>query len=353
MPLLPLVGHEVLRGQLSAAVRRGSLPQLLLLTGPQGVGKQRVGLWLAQRLLCQGAPGEPCGTCRPCRLVLGLGHPDVHWLMPVPRPKAAEPDKQIEELEDLLGEVLEERRKQPLYGPPEGLAGHFVATARLVIRRAALRPVEGNTRVFLIGYADRLVPQESSPEAANALLKLLEEPAAGTYFVLTAEDPESVLPTIRSRAVALRLGTLRDEQVRGFLGAHGGIGSGDLEAMLTQAQGSIGRAVTDPASAEKGTMLAAALLESARAKSPALWEMALKQTTFSARGDFTAALDAIAEMLAEALRGTTVRSPLTAVPPRRLLAALDRVGEAREMAQGNVNPQLLLAVLGQDLAGTL
>ena len=173
MPLLPLVGHEVLRGQLSAAVRRGSLPQLLLLTGPQGVGKQRTGLWLAQRLLCEGPPGEPCGACRTCRLVLGLGHPDVHWLMPVPRPKAAEPDKQIEELEDMLGEVLEERRKQPLYGPPEGLAGHFVATARLVIRRAALRPVEGNTRVFLIGYADRLVPQESSPEAANALLKLL------------------------------------------------------------------------------------------------------------------------------------------------------------------------------------
>jgi hypothetical protein len=73
--------------------------------------------------------------------VLGLGHPDVHWLMPVPRPKTAEPDKQVEEVEDLLGEVLEERRKQPLYGPPEGLAGHFVATARLIIRRAALRPL--------------------------------------------------------------------------------------------------------------------------------------------------------------------------------------------------------------------
>ena len=272
--------------------------------------------------------------------------------MPVPRPKAAEPDKQVEELEDLLGEVLEERRKQPLYGPPEGLAGHFVATARLITRRAALRPVEGRIRVFLIGHADRLVPQESSPEAANALLKLLEEPAPETYFVLTADDPESVLPTIRSRAVAMRLGTLRDEQIRGFLSEHGGVSPGDLGAMLTQAQGSIGRAATDPASAEKGSTLAAALLESARGGSPVMWELALKQTTFSARGDFTAALDAMAEMLAEALRGTAGRSPLASVPPGRLLAALDRVGEAREMAQGNVNPQLLLAVLGQDLAGT-
>src|SRR5262245_47888673 len=173
MPLLPLIGHEGSRSQLAAAIRRATLPQLLLLTGPAGTGKQRLGLWIAQRLFCEGPPGEPCGVCRPCRLVLGLNHPDLHWMIPVPRPKAGEPDKQIEELEDLRGEALADRRQRPLYGPPEGLAGHFVATARLLIRQAALRPVEGRIRVFLVGYAERLVPQESSPEAANALLKLL------------------------------------------------------------------------------------------------------------------------------------------------------------------------------------
>lgn len=353
MPLLPLVGHEVLRGQFSAAIRRGTLPQLLLLTGPQGGGKQRLGLWLAQRLFCAGPPGEPCGTCRTCHLILGLGHPDVHWLIPVPRPKAQEQDKQVDELEDLLGEVLEERRKQPLYGPPEGLAGHFVATARLIIRRAALRPVEGRTRVFLISHADRLVPQESSPEAANALLKLLEEPAPETYFILTAEDPDSVLPTIRSRAVSMRLGSLQDEQVRGFLAEHAEAAGAELDAMVAQGQGAIGRAIVDPANATRGSSLAVALLESARAGTPAAWEAALKQTTFSARGDFTATLDAMAETLTAAVRGSNTRSFMAAVPPRRLMIALDRVGEAREMAQGNVNPQLILAVLGQDLAEIL
>lgn len=292
--------------------------------------------------------------CRSCRLVLGLIHPDLHWVIPVPRPKASEPDKQVEELEDLLGEVIEERRRTPLYGPPEGLAGHFVATARLLIRQAALRPVEGRIRVFLVGHAERLVPQESSPEAANALLKLLEEPSPDTYFVLTAEDPGSVLPTIRSRAVRMRVGTLRDDQVRGFLEEHGGTAPTEVEAAVAQGQGSIGRAVTDPANAARGLALAASLLQAARDKSPETWELALKQTPFSARGDFTAALDALAEMLTDAMRGDAASpTPVSTARPEKLLKALDHVGEARELAQGNVNPQLLLAVLGQELAETL
>jgi DNA polymerase-3 subunit delta' len=354
MPLLPLIGHGASRSQLAAAIQHGTLPQLLLVTGPAGVGKQRLGLWIAQRLFCEGPAGEPCGICRPCRLVLGLNHPDLHWMIPVPRPKAGESDKQVEELEDLIGQVLEERRRNPLYGPPEGLAAHFVATARLLIRQAALRPVEGQIRVFLVGHAERLVPQESSPEAANALLKLLEEPAPETYFILTAEDPESVLPTIRSRAIRMRLGTLRDELVRGFLKEHGELAPADIEAGVAQGQGSIGKAVTDPANTARGIALATSLLEAARDKSSESWELALKQTPFSARGDFTAALDALAEMLTDAMRGEAASpSPVGAIQPEKLLRALDHVGEARELAQGNVNPQLLLAVLGQELAETL
>src|SRR5215212_10784303 len=123
MPLLPLVGHSIPRKQVVAAVLKDRLPQLILLTGPEGVGKQRFALWIAQKLVCQAPAGEPCGNCPPCRRVLNLGHPDVHWFMPLPRPKAAEQDKQVEEVEENLAETLEARRKSPLYGPPDGLAG--------------------------------------------------------------------------------------------------------------------------------------------------------------------------------------------------------------------------------------
>lgn len=356
MTLLDLAGHVDQRRQVIAAIQGLRLPQLLLLTGPEGVGKQRFGLWVAQRLFCEAGGTEPCGKCRQCQLVLNLGHPDLHWIVPVIRPKATEQDKQIDELEEAIGEVLEQRRKTPFYGPPEGLAGHFVATARLISRRAMMRPVEGRQKVFLIGYSERLVPQEASPEAANALLKLLEEPPEGTYFILCAADIESVLPTIRSRAVGMRLGRLADGEVRGFLQANRPeLTDRELDRVVRKAHGSIGAGFDESETGERAAQAALALLESARAKSSTGWEIAIKQTPFSARGEFTETLDAMAEILVEATRPTPDERVglLKKVPRERLVEALERIGEAREMAQNNVNPQLLLAVLNQDLAEVL
>jgi len=217
MPLPPIVGHQDARRRLSAAVGVGRLPQVLLVTGAPGVGKQRLALWLAQLLFCESPGEEPCGRCRSCRLTVGLAHPDLHWFTPIPRPKASDPDKQVTEAGESLALAIEERRSAGLYGPAEPMAIHGVASVRLLQRRAALTPVEARRKVFIVGDAERLVPQESSPEAANALLKLLEEPPADTVIVLTAAQPELLLPTIRSRAVPLRLGRLRDAKVEALL----------------------------------------------------------------------------------------------------------------------------------------
>src|SRR6266850_2927090 len=254
MALYPLIGHEAERELVLRAIHGDRLPQLILLTGPQGVGKQRFGLWMAQALLCESGAERPCGRCRACGQVLGLVHPDLHWLMPVPRPKAGESDKQVEELGDAIGAVLEERRRHPLYAPPDGLAGHFVATARLLQRRAQLTPAVGRKKVFLLAEADRLVPQESSPEAANALLKLFEEPSADSQFVLTVVDPSRLLPTIRSRVVPLRLRPLPDAQVEGFLADHAGLSGPELKAGVSRAEGAIGRGLNsgqDPGKARR------------------------------------------------------------------------------------------------------
>jgi len=97
------------------------------------------------------------------------------------------------------------------------------------------------------------------------------------------------------------------------------------------------------------------------AGSAAAYERALRQPPFSARGEFTAMLDALADTLGQAARGALGQEPRRAVPaalrrrsePAALLRALERVAEAREAAYGNVNPQLLLAVLGEELAEAL
>src|SRR6267143_1309125 len=117
MALPPVFGHETLMNRLAGGIASSRFPQAALLIGPPGVGKQRLALWVAQALICeQTSAGRPCGTCTGCTRVSTLTHPDLHWFIPIPRPKAQDTDKQIEEAESLLGEVLAERRERPLYG---------------------------------------------------------------------------------------------------------------------------------------------------------------------------------------------------------------------------------------------
>ena len=363
MSLPPITGHAETRRHLAEAVRSGRLPQVLVVSGPAGVGKQRLALWLAQLVFCERQEPDPCGTCRACRLVEGLAHADLHWFVPVPRPKASDPDKAVDEAAQAIAEVMEERRSAPLYGPPDGMASHSMASVRLLQRRASLTSVEGGRRVFILGNAERLVPQESSQEAANALLKLLEEPPAGSLFVLTTVDPRRLLPTIRSRAVPVRLGRLSDELVRGFLAAHTSpaLAPDALEQRVALAAGSIGQALAAGDEPAKAYRAADQLLEAVLAGSAAGYERALRQPPYSARGEFTAMLDALADTLGEAARdalGQATRRPVPAAllgrrDPALLLRALQRVTETRDAAYGNVNPQILLAVLGEELAAVL
>jgi DNA polymerase-3 subunit delta' len=322
----------------------------MLVTGPEGVGKQRLGLWIAQLLFCEAPGGEPCGSCRSCRQVLQLTHPDLHWLVPITRPKAGDPDKQVEEIAELLGEAMAARREEPLYRRPDGMASHPIASARLLLRRAALTPVQGTRKLFLIGDAERLVPQEGSSDAANALLKFLEEPPADTWIVLTTTEPERVLPTIRSRAVPLRLARLPDPVVREFAERHlpEAPRGAALDALVRHADGSIGRLLEGAEGAGKARQDARQLLEAVRGGPGARFERSLKQLPWSARGGFTDLLDALADELAERARAAADGGD--AGP---WVTALERVQEARAEAQRNVNPQLILASLSGELAEVL
>jgi DNA polymerase-3 subunit delta' len=341
---------------LAAAVRSKRLPQVLLVTGPAGVGKQRFALWLAQLVLCERPGLEPCGECRRCRLVQSLSHADVHWFVPILRPKASDPGKQVEEAAEALAALMEERRGNGQWNTPDGMAIHSMAAVRLLQRRAAMTSVEGGARIFIIGDADRLVPQEANPDAANALLKLLEEPPGGTLFVLTTLDSRRVLPTIRSRVVPVRLSRLPEAEVRRFLSRHP-----ELDEGTALTSGSIGQALAEGEGAGEAYRAAEALLDAVLAGPGPALERALRQPTFAARGEFAAMLDALADTLGEAARGTLGQPLRRTIPeallrhrsPAPLLRALERVADAREAAGGNVNPQLLIAVLGEELAEVL
>jgi DNA polymerase III subunit delta' len=343
MPLPPLIGHERVKTKLAGAHASGKLPQALLLAGPRGVGKQRLALWLAQLIHCEVPGQEPCGQCRPCHLVASLQHPDVHWFVPVELSKrggtaTGDADKQVELVADALAEEMAARREQPLYGPPAGLASHPVAAVRLLLKRLALTPAMGNRKVFIVGDAERLIPQLGTEVAANALLKALEEPPADSVIIITAADPNALLPTIISRVVLIRVARIPDSDVTAFVQQTLGISDKDeLTQRVTAAGGCIGKLFATEITRSGHSDQVIRFLEA-----PLLF--ALGQVPFQARGGFTEMLDGLAEKLhSEAKRGGDTE---------KLVEAIALVLDARELAQGNVNPQLLAAVLAEDLQAT-
>ncbi len=347
MNLRPIYGHTALLHRLAGALASSRFPQAALFTGAPGVGKQRLALWVAQGLLCHMGPGEPCGACSACGQVLRLGHPDLHWFVPVPRPKSGDSDKQVEQVKELLAEVMEERRNQPLYRRPEGMVSHALASIRLLQRVVSLTPFQGPWKVVLLGDAERLVVQEASQEAANALLKMLEEPPSDTVIILTTSEPQGLLPTIRSRLVPLRVGRVGDAVVREFLQHELAPPiKGELLGRRTLlAEGSIGRALWAQDGDNEADRAATDLLQAIE-RGASEWSLrTLAQAPWAARGDFTATLEALAVRLRDRLAAAVS----TGDDLENRLAALRRVEEIRAEAQANANPQLAMAVLASDL----
>lgn len=355
MPLVNLYGHLELKNRLLASLRAGTLPSSLLFHGPRGVGKQRLALWMAQALLCKSADA-PCGHCKSCRYSLDLTHPDLHWYFPRPRLKDTEPS--LEDVEDDYREAIEERMSSNgLYAPPPGNEGIYIATVRAIVRQAAFSPAIGDRKVFVIGDAERMGFQEGSEYAANAFLKLLEEPPADTHIIITSSEAGSLLPTIRSRAVAVRVGDLDESEMRAFLadpaaaGALDAAGTRSATERIQLANGAPGNLFGDE-SRMRAMSAARRLVEAATSpNSSARHAAALGVGASGARGGFTEVLDSLIVIL-----GERMRAAIHDGNEQRALAVsrmADKVGEARILATGNVNPQLLTASLLRDLSTAL
>ncbi|HKH93969.1 MAG TPA: hypothetical protein VKA54_19340 [Gemmatimonadaceae bacterium] len=354
--LLPLHGHETLRQRLDDAIRRGALPASLLLQGPLGIGKQRLALWLGQRLLCNGPEPRPCGSCQHCRYALAGTHPDIHWYFP--RPRLKESDLSSDDIADDFREAITDRVKTGVYAPPPPEEAIFVATIRAMVHSAALAPALAARSVYILGDADRMVIREGAEEAAGAFLKLLEEPPARATIILTSSEPGALIPTIRSRVVALRVAPLgpeavdavlaepamrealdaagaparREEQRRLAAGAPGALlARGEWSEALSRAR----RMLDAAATADRREQLRTALL----------------QGSAKSRGAFSTSLEALTTLLHERARASVDRGDLRGA--REAARALDVVEEAKERATGNVNPQLITSELLRQLEALL
>ena len=162
-----LLGNERLKENLRISVGRGRVSHFYLISGPEGSGKHTLARILAQAILCQ-EENAPCGQCNACRKVLADTHPDY---ITVDDP----------EHKNVAVKIVRDARED-MY----------------------IRPNEGSHKIYLF-------PQSMGIEGQNALLKVLEEPPAYGVFILLAENPQTLLPTVRSRCTELKLKALPKE----------------------------------------------------------------------------------------------------------------------------------------------
>jgi DNA polymerase-3 subunit delta' len=167
-----ILGHEWAVTALQRDIQQKRVRHAYLIAGPAGIGKRTLAMAFIQALMCE--KGTGCGECRACKLILHQNHPDVMIVKPVVSGERIKTEK-----------ILVDRIRDELIVP---------------ITR---KPVEGRYR---IGFVPNF--EAANENAANAFLKTLEEPPEYAVLILTTDDLESLLPTIRSRCEVVNLRTL-------------------------------------------------------------------------------------------------------------------------------------------------
>ncbi len=244
-----VIAQERARAALEAAIRQDRIAHAYLFHGPDGVGKRAAALAFAQAVQCI-ASDPPCGKCAPCAKVARLVHPDVHILLPQPSNASVEDVRQrIERLGQEPYATVDFVRRARMDDPGSSSTKqvqYSVGRINEELRRImSFRPVEGRYKVAILCDADLL-----RKEAANAFLKLLEEPTPRTIFVLASSRPDRMLPTILSRCQHVRFERLSLEEIGAGLTARGLVDGDAAEIIARMADGSFGRALDLAASRE-------------------------------------------------------------------------------------------------------
>lgn len=198
-----VVGHKDILKYISSAVENNRVSHAYILNGERGSGKKMLANLFAMTLLCETGDNEPCGKCHSCKQAESGNHPDII-------------------------RVTHEK--------PNSISVDDIRTQ--VNNTVDIKPYQGPYKVYIIPQADMMTPQ-----AQNAILKTIEEPPSYAVFLLLTENAETLLPTINSRCVMLKLRNIKDTLIKKYLMENLEIPDYKADMCTAFAQGNTGRAI--------------------------------------------------------------------------------------------------------------
>lgn len=245
MKFSDIVGQNHLKNHLVNSVQKGRIPHAQLFIGPEGSGTLSMALAYAQYIICNNKGSENEGGSAACNLKFDhLQHPDLHFVYPV---ATTDSIKSNATSDDFMSTWIDFLKETPYgsvndwyeaIGIQKKQGNISVHEAASILKKLILKPFEGGYKVMIIWMAEKM-----NTEAANKLLKLLEEPTDKTVFILIAEHEKAILQTILSRCQILHFNALNEQEIVQGLIEKENCDEVDAYSIAKQAQGNYNKAL--------------------------------------------------------------------------------------------------------------
>ena len=239
-----VLGQEKLKKLLMQSIREGTVPHAQLFLGPKGSANLTLALAFAQYVTCKNKQqDDACGACASCIKHLKFVHPDLHFVFPVATTSNVKTKPVSKNFLSEWRSLLDENPYFSLFDwlkhigveNKQGLIS--VEESVHVLKDLSLKPYESETRIMLIW-----MPEKMNIQAANKLLKIIEEPPQKTLFLLVAESTENMLATVLSRTQLLKVPRHSDEEVLNYL-TNSGVEQGKAKMISNLVDGNINEAI--------------------------------------------------------------------------------------------------------------